>query len=307
MDSIRIKNRRTWKRYSEGVGGDAITFLQHFEGKSFPDAVRYLLGFNGYIRDGPTKPPSARVSPRVPSSGQSPHRSISAIGENSTTLPCPSSPQGNRKLGSLGDPVQPPRPFTLPERNGDHRRVFAYLRKRGIASQVIRGFLEAGLLYESKGHHNCVFVGHDSTGKPAFANQRGTYDLQGNGFRGDVSGSDKTIGFSLGSRPDIETLHVFESPIDLMSYLTLNRQITSNALALCGLYDGPLERHLKENPHIRHIILCLDADHWGRKAVHEITEKYEKLGFSVDSQEPAQGKDWNEWLQKQSKPQERGR
>lgn len=27
MDSIRIKDRRTWKRYSNGTGGDAITFL----------------------------------------------------------------------------------------------------------------------------------------------------------------------------------------------------------------------------------------------------------------------------------------
>lgn len=29
-------------------------------------------------------------------------------------------------------------PFTLPPANVDHRRVFAYLRKRGIAPQVIR-------------------------------------------------------------------------------------------------------------------------------------------------------------------------
>ena len=28
MDSIRIKDRRTWKRYSNSTGGDAITFLQ---------------------------------------------------------------------------------------------------------------------------------------------------------------------------------------------------------------------------------------------------------------------------------------
>ena len=42
MDSLRIKNRRTWFRYSEGVGGDAITFLQRFCGKSFPEAVEFL-------------------------------------------------------------------------------------------------------------------------------------------------------------------------------------------------------------------------------------------------------------------------
>ena len=40
MDSIRIKDRRTWFRYSEGIGGDAITFLQRFYNKSFPEAPR---------------------------------------------------------------------------------------------------------------------------------------------------------------------------------------------------------------------------------------------------------------------------
>ncbi len=39
MDSIRIKDRRTWKRYSNGKGGDAITFLQEVCGKDFRGAV----------------------------------------------------------------------------------------------------------------------------------------------------------------------------------------------------------------------------------------------------------------------------
>ena len=41
MDSLMVKNRRTWKRYSSGKGGDAITFLQEFEGKGFREAVDY--------------------------------------------------------------------------------------------------------------------------------------------------------------------------------------------------------------------------------------------------------------------------
>ena len=55
MDSLRIKNRRTWYRYSERVGGDAITFLQHFCGRSFPEAVEDLLAFHGRARDAPAK------------------------------------------------------------------------------------------------------------------------------------------------------------------------------------------------------------------------------------------------------------
>jgi hypothetical protein len=63
MDSLRIKNRRTWVRYSEQVGGDAITFLQHFHNMSFPDAVKYLLAFNGHSRDAPYG-----CSPTIPGS-----------------------------------------------------------------------------------------------------------------------------------------------------------------------------------------------------------------------------------------------
>ena len=54
MDSLMIKDRRTWKRYSNGTGGDAITFLQEFCGKDFREAVNYLLEFNGNrSRDSP--------------------------------------------------------------------------------------------------------------------------------------------------------------------------------------------------------------------------------------------------------------
>lgn len=82
MDSLRIKNRRTWFRYSEGVGGDAITFLQRFCGKSFPEAVEYLLDYHGWARDSPAPQsrcrPKARtdrrMSPRLPLPCHSPTR-----------------------------------------------------------------------------------------------------------------------------------------------------------------------------------------------------------------------------------------
>ena len=38
MDSLQIKDRRTWFRYSQNTGGDAIAFLQQFCEKSFPEA-----------------------------------------------------------------------------------------------------------------------------------------------------------------------------------------------------------------------------------------------------------------------------
>ena len=36
-----------------------------------------------------------------------------------------------------------------------------------------------------------------------------------------------------------------------MSFCTLHRKVTSNAVALCGLYEGGLRTYLRDNPHIR--------------------------------------------------------
>lgn len=263
MDSIRIKDRRTWKRYSNGTGGDAITFLQEFCGKDFREAVNYLLEFNGgRARDSPT--------PR------------------------------SRQAQKLEKPA-----FTLPIPNQDQRRVFAYLQKRGIAPQVIRGFIDSGLLYEDGLHHNCVFVGRDSSGKPVFASKRGTYDLDGSGFKGDAAGSDKNVAFRLPCDPALDWVAVFEAPIDLMSFCTLHRQVRSNAVALCGLYQGPLDTYLRENPHLKQIILCLDADGPGQEATEKFREEYAQKGYTVSTRTPAQGKDWNAYLQHRGQVRER--
>ena len=263
MDSLRIKDRRTWFRYSQNTGGDTITLVQQFCGKTFPEAVEYLLAFNGRARDSP-----AQV--------------VSSIKQDT-----------------------PPKPFALPPRNTDDRRVFAYLRKRGIVAQVIRQFMNSGLLYEDAEHHNCVFVGKNSAGQVKYAGLRGTYDREGKGFRGDVTGSDKRVGFALPYDRSSDQVLVFEAPIDLMSYLTLHRN-TPNALALCGLYDGALQAYLTDHPQIKRIELCLDADGPGREAARQFQNKYTAMGYAVTVEEPRSGKDWNEYLQKRKTP-ERGR
>ena len=191
MDSLMIKDRRTWKRYSSGKGGDAITFLQEFEGKGFREAVDYLLEFNWRAR----------------------------------------APDEDRR--SRAPPEAEKRPeFVLPPANGDNRRVFGYLRKRGIAPQVIRMFLNTGLLYEDEKYHNCVFVGRDGEGVPRFASKRGTYDKDGASFKRDVLGSDKSVAFPIPCDPAIPWVVVFEAPIDLMSFCTLHREAMYNAIAL---------------------------------------------------------------------------
>ena len=71
-----------------------------------------------------------------------------------------------------------------------------------------------------------------------------------------------------------DAVYVFEAPIDLMSYLTLHREVTGNAVALCGLHDGVLDTYLKEHSHLKHLVLCLDVDKWGRAATERIGDAY---------------------------------
>lgn len=85
-----------------------------------------------------------------------------------------------RILGEL--PCIPPTPkraappikteFALPPKHADNRRVFSYLRGRGIDPEIINHCIKHGLLYESAQHHNCVFVGFAGD-RPAYAMQRG--------------------------------------------------------------------------------------------------------------------------------------
>ena len=264
MDSIRIKDRRTWFRYSELRGGDAISFLRRFQNMSFSEAVEFLLAYHGGVRKFRAPPPPPKPKKAVP--------------------------------------------FALPPSNPDTRRVFAYLNQtRCIAPQVIRGFIDAGLLYEEAKYHNCVFVGKNSGGRPVYAAKRGTYDKDGAAFRAGVPGSDKEVGFCLPCDQKSLRVFVFEAPIDLMSYCTLHPSIQRNAVALCGLYEGPLDTYLRENPHLRRIDLCLDADGPGLEAAEKLNAKYTAQGYTVSIHTPARGKDWNEYLQlrQKSRGQER--
>lgn len=246
--------------------GDAVTFVQEHKNLSFPETVEFLLAFNGQMREQPIQ--------------QAPQK----------------APVKKK------EPVE----FVLPEPNSDFKKVFSYLRKRGVSYQVIKNFVDAGLLYEDKEHHNCVFVGKDADGKAVFAFKRGTYDKDGVDFKGDVDGSNKDIAFRLPCDPELDMVRVYESPIDLMSDMTMRRFITRNSVALCCLGDNALASYLKENPHIKRIDLCLDNDQWGRQAAERMKEKYEKSGYEVRDFTPPKGKDWNEYLQiKNEKKRER--
>ena len=113
-----------------------------------------------------------------------------------------------------------PRSFALPPVHHTMRRVYSYLlRQRHIDRDIITHFARTGTLYEDAEYHNAVFVGIDEYGVPRHAQKRST-NSRGKSFKRNVVGSDARYSFHhLGTDGE---LFVFEAPIDLMSYFTLN-------------------------------------------------------------------------------------
>ena len=217
-----------------------------------------------------------------------------------------------RILGESPCILPPPRPaishtkteFTLPPKHADTRRVFAYLRSRGIDAEIINHCIKHGQLYEDAVHHNCVFVGF-AEGKPAYAMLRGTQ--QGKRFIGEAAGSDKRFAFAVPVVPSSgATLCVFEGAIDVLSYLTLLKQQgqdwrKANTLALGGVSGKGVQRsplaltqYLKAAPHISRIVLCLDNDAPGRAAAAALRELL--AGYEIIDKPPSRGKDYNDLL-----------
>ncbi|GHV07426.1 hypothetical protein FACS1894217_08260 [Clostridia bacterium] len=174
----------------------------------------------------------------------------------------------------------------LPGKVNDNKRLFEYLcDKRGIDEEMVQFFVDSGQLYQDV-NGNYVFVTCEDE-KPIYAFRRSMYS----DFRGDVAGSRKV---SWGWDNGAETVCVFESPIDLMSYMQLDDGAEKqNYLSVGGTTVAPLLRYLERNPTVRHVVICTDNDPAGEKFYTDNAPKLEAVGLSVARDCP-DGKDWNE-------------
>ena len=196
--------------------------------------------------------------------------------------------------------------LVLPKANQNNNSAIKYLENRGIDTEIINYCIETGRIYESYPHHNVVMLGFDKYGTVRYANLRGI----GTDFKGESSGSDKRYSFSISAEKS-DTVHVFESAIDLLSYATMlkmngKKWDEHNLLSLAGVYRPSkelkdssfplaLEQFLSEHPEVKIIHLRLDNDYAGRIAAetlkHFLSERYE-----VKEYPPKRGKDYNDWL-----------
>lgn len=180
----------------------------------------------------------------------------------------------------------------LPERNENCEIARKYLiEQRKLSKQLVDQMIEKGDIYESKNYHNVVFVGRDKEQNPRYAAMRGTDEKR---YRGEARGSEKIYGF--GHIGTDEKLFVFESPIDLLSYITAvpEEWEKHSYISLGGLSEKAMKRMYTEYPHIHSIYLCLDNDEPGNERCRQFVSLIpEKL--SVYRLEPVK-KDWNECL-----------
>lgn len=182
-----------------------------------------------------------------------------------------------------------------PSANSNENIIHYLVNERCLDREIVDYYISLGMIYEARDDHTVIFVGYDNDYKPRYAFKR---DIVGDGKR-DIYGSDKSYSFSLSSK-ESNSLHIFESIIDLMSYQTLEKLRNKewkkeNYLSIAGVsligrniieteIPIALEHFLKNNLQIQIIVMHLDNDCAGyetsEKIKYHLASRYEIINKS---------------------------
>ena len=184
--------------------------------------------------------------------------------------------------------------FVMPKLSPNMHRAFAYLIKtRKIAPDVVQFFVNEKKILETEEYHNIAFCGYDENDEIRQMHLRGTHT--GERFFMDVEGSDKRYCFRhIGNDSEV---YVFESPIDMLSYITMNPDNWQqhSYVSLGGVSGEALHNVLETVKRIRTVHLCVDNDKAGDQTVRRIGDELSGRGVCWDRILP-EHKDWNEDL-----------
>ena len=187
--------------------------------------------------------------------------------------------------------------LVLPQRSETTNRLLRYLTgERFIAREIVEYFVNTKTLYEDAKYHNCVFVGLDESGVPRHCHIRST---SGN-YKRTEAGSQAEYSFHHDG--ESEWLFVFESPIDMLAFITLHRKDWQkySYVALCSVSERALLHRLEVNPNLQKIVLCLDNDNAGISACERIRGILENKGCSDVRILHSVNKDWDEDIKAQN-------
>lgn len=189
---------------------------------------------------------------------------------------------------------EPKLPFTPPKLSKNMHRTFAYLIKtRKIDADIVQHFVNEKKILETEEYHNTAFCGYDEKGEMKQMHLRST--LPGNRFFMDIDGSDKQYYFRhIGTNNDV---YVFEAPIDMLSYITMNKENWKESSYVClgGVAIDALKNVLSTNEQISKVYMCVDRDDAGDKTVKRIGDELNEMGYEWERILP-ENKDWNEDL-----------
>ena len=200
-----------------------------------------------------------------------------------------------------------PKKIIIPEKASTNKDVIEYLKNRGIDEDIILDCINQKLIYQENKTNNVVFVGYDYEHNIKYAGCRSTNEKR---IMRDAKGSSKEFSFRLLSKIKNNTLHIFESSIDLLSYATLLKlkgydYQNQNLLALAGVYQPgnnieqskvpiAVKNFLEKNTNIKNIVLHFDNDRAGRNATKALIIALNK--YNIYDIPAPYGKDINDYL-----------
>ena len=201
--------------------------------------------------------------------------------------------------------------FRLPVADENNDLIIKYLtEERMIDKDIVQFFINNKQIYQDKTFKNVVFIGYDN-GQPKYAFKRSITQ----NYKGEAMGSNKAHSFSYTNK-ESKSLRVFEAAIDMLSFMTLQKQNgfdfrNDNFLSLAGASnqihakqeaDLPiaLKSFLSKNKQIDTIYFHLDNDEVGKgttqKLIHILSKNYYCFDFT-----PTDFKDVNEELKHKTK------
>lgn len=199
------------------------------------------------------------------------------------------------------------RRLVIPEKATTNKAVIEYLKNRGIDEDIINYSIVNNLIYQENKTNNVVFLGYDNQHNIRYAGCRSTNEKK---IMRDAKGSSKEFSFRLSSKINNNSLHIFESSIDLLSYATLLKNkgydyTNQNLLSLAGVYQPSsnieqskipiaVQNFLNENKNIQDIVLHFDNDRAGRDATKALIIALNK--YNIYDIPAPYGKDINDYL-----------
>lgn len=185
--------------------------------------------------------------------------------------------------------------FVMPEKSDNgYKNIYAYfINTRGISPETVREFANKGLIYPtvSKGVSkttgneyqkiNAVFLHRNEQGQPCGADIQGIDQNPEYRFKGCTARDESDRGFvyDKGNPEKIDTVYLFEAPIDLMSFVELHPEIeNAKFAALSGLKPNTAEPYINSD---LKVVSCVDNDTAGTKFNNQIlfSKMQESIGM----------------------------